>query len=471
MENRKNILLTGATGIMGFEGFRQLLQNESFYLTLLVKPGRKNRKKLKKYLNHNRVRIVWGDLQSYADIENAMQGIDIVLHVGGMVSPKADKYPELTMRVNVLSVRNIVDAIKSQPDPGRVKLVYIGSVAQMGHKDVPDHFGCTSDIMNPARFDHYAVSKIMAEKVIAESGLQYWVSLRQTGILYPGLVLKGMDSITFHVPLKGVLEWVTLEDSGRVLVKLCEKDLPEDFWRKFYNISSGKSFRMTNYEFESRLLRVISCPPPEKIFEPKWFATKNFHGCWYSDAGLLEQYLNFRGTISSDDYFQNVIKSKIPWYFKIIPFIPPVIIKAALRKIAHGKGEGTMHWIKSNDQQKIETYFESREEWEKIPGWKDFDKTGPDKSRQNDKEKHPLFSKPVQEWGIGDMKNYAAYLNGRCLSDSMSKGDIDTSLYWENESGDRFHASPRYVVFGGYFPDHTLWSEIARYSGMLGLEN
>ena len=34
--------------------------------------------------------------------------------------------------------------------------------------------------------DYYALSKIEAERILAESGLKRWVSLGQTGILCPG---------------------------------------------------------------------------------------------------------------------------------------------------------------------------------------------------------------------------------------------------------------------------------------------
>ena len=74
----------------------------------------------------------------------------------------------------------------------------------------------------------------------------------QTGILCPELLFKGSDPITFHVPLDGVLEWATAEDSGRLLANVCEEEVPDEFWNRFYNISSGPSFRLTNYE-----LRVI----------------------------------------------------------------------------------------------------------------------------------------------------------------------------------------------------------------------
>ena len=84
----------------------------------------------------------------------------------------------------------------------------------------------------------------------------------------PRIIIQGSDPITFHVPLDGVLEWATAEDSGRLLANVCEEEVPDEFWNRFYNISSGPSFRLTNYEFESKLLKAIGCPAPEKIFEP-----------------------------------------------------------------------------------------------------------------------------------------------------------------------------------------------------------
>ena len=32
----------------------------------------------------------------------------------------------------------------------------------------------------------------------------------------------------FHVPIRGVLEWATVEDSGRLMANLCEDGLPEE---------------------------------------------------------------------------------------------------------------------------------------------------------------------------------------------------------------------------------------------------
>ena len=211
-----------------------------------------------------------------------------------MVSPAADMYPEQTLRVNVTGAQNVVRAIKAQPEPDNIGAVYIGSVAQVGNHLPPRHWGRTGDPIYTSIFDWYSVSKCLSELVFTESGLKKWVSIRQTGMLYPALLMKANDPIACHVPLRGVLEWSTLEDSGRVCANVCEDWVPDDFWRGFYNLSSGPSFRLTNYEFESMLLKGMGCPPVEKVFGANWFATKNFHGEWYLDSDRLEEILHFR---------------------------------------------------------------------------------------------------------------------------------------------------------------------------------
>lgn len=225
------------------------------------------------------------------------------------------------MKVNTTAAQYIVDAVKAQPNSDRIKVVYIGSVAQTGHRNAPVHWGRTGDPINISVYDHYAISKTIAERIFVESGIKHWACLRQTGILCPELLFKGSDPITFHVPLDGVLEWATTEDSGRLLANVCEKEVPDEFWNRFYNISSGPSFRLTNYEFESKLLKAIGCPAPEKIFEPNWFAIRNFHGQWYTDSDLLEGYLHFRSNQTCDDYFK-WMASQVPWYFHLAKIVP-----------------------------------------------------------------------------------------------------------------------------------------------------
>ena len=86
---KKRILLTGATGTMGMATLRELAARpDRFEITILARPGKRNRRKLAHCGALPGVDVVWGDLTSKADVERAVEGADIVLHVGGMVSPR-----------------------------------------------------------------------------------------------------------------------------------------------------------------------------------------------------------------------------------------------------------------------------------------------------------------------------------------------------------------------------------------------
>ena len=98
----KTVFLTGATGNMGWAGFQELYKRKNrFNITLLARPSKKNRKLLAPYADAPSVKIIWGDLLNYNDVLSGVTGADFVFHVGGMVSPQADYYPEKTLEVNV----------------------------------------------------------------------------------------------------------------------------------------------------------------------------------------------------------------------------------------------------------------------------------------------------------------------------------------------------------------------------------
>ena len=154
---RKKIFLTGATGTMGWAGLQELLKYPDQYdVTILVRPSAANQKKLKAIAE--KVRIVWGDLCHYEDVLQGVNGADYVLHVGGMVSPQADYYPEKTLYVNVTAAENVVKAVLAQPHADHIKTVYIGSVAETSDRNEPVHWGRIGDPIYPGEFDHYAIS-------------------------------------------------------------------------------------------------------------------------------------------------------------------------------------------------------------------------------------------------------------------------------------------------------------------------
>ncbi|MBQ2575252.1 MAG: NAD(P)-dependent oxidoreductase, partial [Bacteroidales bacterium] len=356
-------------------------------------------------------------------------------------------------------------AVLAQPNADSIKVCYIGSVAQTSDRNEPIHWGRTGDPICISVYDHYAISKTIAERTIVESGIRNWVCLRQSGILYPE-ILKNYDPIMFHVPLRGVLEWATVEDSGRLLANLCEDNVPDEFWNRFYNIGSGKEYRLSNYEFECKLLKAIHCPPPQKIFRPEWFVLRNFHGQWYLDSDVLENYLHFRANIPVDEYFTNMGK-QLPWFFNLAAIVPGFIIRWAMRPMANKKKWGTQWWIKHNEKQRISAYYGSLERYKAIPDWKHQNLSHPSETDIVKIDHGYDEQKPRSEWTIDDMRKAAEFRGGKCLSETMAKGDFRTPLEWECQFGHKFKASPVLVLEGGHWcpeclPSPWNYDEIAK---------
>ena len=450
--NNKRVFITGASGTMGFASFKEIYENRNdFDFNLLLLNNERERKMFSKYSSDPRINIVWGDLCNYEDVKKCVEGCNFVLHIGGLVSPTADYLPIKTMKVNISAAENIVRAVKEQPNADDIKVVYIGTVAETGDRNAPIHWGRCGDPIKISIYDHYAASKAKAERIFAESGLKHWVSLRQTGIIYPG-ILKNMDPIIFHTVLKGVLEWVTIEDSATLMLKVCDENVPESFWRKFYNISSGSEYRMTNYEFEEKLLYAIGMghDAPKKLFNPNWFITRNFHGQWYTDADDLENILHFRHNVPVDVYF-NELQKKAPYWSNFSFLGANSIGKLFMKHIASDKRFGTLSWIKNKDENRMTAYFGSYEEWSKLPTkWEETDISRPSEEKTYLDHGYDE-SKPIEELDIDDMRKAAEFRGGKCLSETMTKGDLFTPLKWRCGCGHEFTMSPNTILKGGHW--------------------
>lgn len=449
-ERKRRVFMTGCTGTMGMEAVRVFADRlDRFELTLLARPSKKNKKKLAPYLKRDGISVIWGNMLNANDIRQGVENADFVLHVGGMVSPQADYRPAATFRVNTQSMQIIVDEVKKLPHRDSVGVVYIGSVAQYGPCNPPEHWGRCGDPLRLAKLDAYAYSKVAAERILSDSGLGKWVSLRQSGILSKAILFKAADPITFHVPVRGVLEWVTAEESGRLLANICETDIPDEFWNKFYNIGGGKEYRFTNYEFECRLMKALHCPPPEKVFDVRWFATDNFHGMWYEDSDRLEAIAHFRSGMPADEYF-NRLASSAPWYFSLAPLAPAWLIKAGMRWVAGRNRLAPLYWKKHGDMARIDAHFGGMERWNSLPDWDGTDLSKPSDTPRTRSHGYDE-TKPLTELDIKDMQAAAAHRGGRCLETAMTKGDLLTPIRWQTAEGEAFTASPASVLLGGHW--------------------
>jgi nucleoside-diphosphate-sugar epimerase len=443
----------------------------NIHLKLLVRDSKNGRKMMDKYSSNPDIEIIWGDFLDYDTVLKCVQGSNYVIHIGGLVSPYADRRPYETLRVNVGSALLITKAVLAQPNADDIKVCYIGSVAETGDRNYPIHWGRVGDPIQVSIYDHYGVSKVIAERVFIESGIKNWVVLRQSGIIHAGL-FHHIEPIAFDVPLNGVLEWATVEDSAILMDHLVRYDLPDSFWCNIYNIGSGEQYRLTNYEFETLILKSIGLGPLEVTFDPHWFATQNFHGHFYADSNTLENYLHFRQNIPVDDYFKH-IGDQCEFYLKIPRYIPfksflGFFVKPFMEFIANTKVFGTQNWIKTRNMNRISSFYGSYESYSSLPKkWKDFKiehYNTSDAVAINYRLDHGYDeNKPIKELDIEDMKQAAHFRGGECLSKSMVKGDMRTKLLWKcGHCGKTFLASPTLILLGGHwcphcYVPHTKW--------------
>lgn len=457
------VFLSGATGGMGRECLKQMIgDTDKYEIVILARDSEKNHSILQPYAGREGLTILWGDLTNYEDAKKCVKGCDIVLHVAAFVSPQADYHPAQAMKINYGSTKNLISAIYELGQQDKTRFVYIGTVAETGDRMPPIHWGRVGDPIKPSMFDYYAVSKVASERYVIESGLKYWVSLRQTGIIGPAMA-KIRDAIQFHNCLDNVLEYVSDRDSGRAMRNLClfqaEGSLDSSFWGHIYNIGGGESCRVSTYDMYKKMYGELGFKTLEHVIEPKWNATRNFHGQYYLDSDKLEDYLHFRS--DSMQYFYDAYLKELgstKGLARVMCIIPGgqrlmgSIIKKSFRKYMLEE-HGTRRWIEENVEDHIEAYWGSRKAWEALP------EKDSDMKHFTDWDKVILLdhgydeTKPEAGLDLEDMKKAAEFRGGKLISEEMTKGDWSTKLRFRCAFGHEFEASPRLVLEGGHWCD------------------
>lgn len=436
----ERILLTGATGHMGAATLNALLaRQQDRVVRCLVLSGEIKHPVVLAHADDKRVEIVFGDLRNADDVLSAVSGCDLVLHIGALVSPAADHLPEaLTTAVNVGGTANVVNAIKAQPDPDSVRLIYIGSVAQTGHRPSPIHWGRTGDPIKISRFDHYARTKTEAEALVAESGLTYWASLRQTGIAYPEM-WKIFDPIIFHSPFNDVFEWVTVQDAGRLMACIAFDDTPDHFWRRFYNIGGGEQMRVMNHQFAA----AASPGDFRKTMDVRWSARRNFHGQWYSDSDDLAAIFDFRRQTMID--VAAMMRGSLPKIAKIVSRLAPGLVLKRIKGLAEAPG-GPLYWERTNDREHLDAFFGPGLSPSRLPDWSGFPLE--QASRRPITLDHGFGDLEPTSLGGTDLREAAAFRGVK--AEGSITGAYEPSA-WRCTYGHGFTMSPNLMFAGGHW--------------------
>ncbi len=334
-----NILVTGAAGNVGKQTILQLLQiNPEANITAFDLPNKKNKKILKEF--YGKINIIFGDITNPIDVEKICSEVDMVIHLAAIIPPLADQNPSLANRVNVLGTRNILQAMKKYSP--KAMIIYSSSISVYGDR-LQKPYIRVGDALQPSEGDEYAKTKIMAENLIQNSGLD-WSIFRLTAIF--GIKNHKLSPLMFHMPLDTPMEIATAEDTGRAFA-LASLHLNE-LKGKIFNLSGGQKCRISYKQFLNFSFKIYGLG--KLNFPAIAFATRNFHCAYYADGDVLENILHFRRD-TIDSYFKKVRKSIMPSTRFFTKLFNKIIKKFLLKKSEPYEA------VRKRDTSKLKRFF------------------------------------------------------------------------------------------------------------------
>lgn len=222
----KKILVTGGTGFLGAYIIRELVER-GYHVRAIHRSNN-----LPKYIPGTILESVqWmeGDVLDVVSLEDAMEGVEGVIHSAAIVS-FLKKERKKMYQVNVEGTANVVNIALEKKVP---KLVHVSSVAALGRTPGGGHVDEEKKWEETKVNTHYARSKMKAE-------LQVWRGISEgldAVILNPSTILGYGDWSTgscsifrniykgFNWYTPGINGFVDVEDVAKVSVIMLENDI------------------------------------------------------------------------------------------------------------------------------------------------------------------------------------------------------------------------------------------------------
>ena len=216
------ILVTGAAGHIGNVLVRHLLEDGNKVRALIL-PGEDTRA-----LDGLNIELIQGNVLDPASLQRAMQGVDFVYHLAGIISimPGRD---ELMRSVNIQGTKNILEAARQN----RVKRVlYTSSIHALKRNCegvIDEHV--PFDPHNPAgEYDRTKAEASVAVLEAVRNGLDA-VIVCPTGVIGPydyrrsemGELLREWMQKKMHILIEGAYDFVDVRDVARGMILAVQK--------------------------------------------------------------------------------------------------------------------------------------------------------------------------------------------------------------------------------------------------------
>ena len=223
------VLVTGGTGFIGAYIIKELVEKN--YSVRAIRRSNKFPFYISKEI-FDKVEWIDADVLDIPALENAMNGIDTVIHVAGIVSFSRKERKQM-YKVNIEGTANMVNMALEK---NIRRFVHISSVSALGRTISGSHVNEEKKWEENKTNTHYAKSKYKAE-------LEVWRGIGEglnAVILNPSTILgygdwntsscalfkKVYDEFRWYIP--GINGFADVEDVARVTVLMMETDITEE---------------------------------------------------------------------------------------------------------------------------------------------------------------------------------------------------------------------------------------------------
>ena len=111
MIRNKSLLITGGTGSFGHQMVSDLLENHNPDRIVIYSRDELKQSEMRQLFPDKRLRFFIGDVRDFERLEQALRGIDLVVHAAAMKQvPAAEYNPLECIKTNINGAENIIKA-------------------------------------------------------------------------------------------------------------------------------------------------------------------------------------------------------------------------------------------------------------------------------------------------------------------------------------------------------------------------
>jgi len=307
-----NILITGAFGNIGSHCVDEALRRGHTVRCLELRTAR-TEQAARRFAGQAEVQ--WGDIRDPQAVQQALRGMEAVVHLAAILPPQSDEQPDLAWEVNFEGTRTLVDACRKQEPPPRFLLA-----------STFDLFGHTQSLEPPRKADDpiqitdvYTKSKAACEDLVRASGLP-WLIFRFADV--PIIGLRPAHPIMYEIGLHNRFEVLHPDDAALAVLNAVELD---SLWGagKMLLIGGGKSCQITYRDYLANILEAMGVGMlPEAAFSEKEYVTD-----WLDTA---ESQALLRYQRHSFEDITREIAAQLGWRRYIMPLARPFARRSML---------------------------------------------------------------------------------------------------------------------------------------------